>query len=66
MKSEKSEAPGNGPERQESGTPASTPGDRQWAEDWSNPEHHPRMSPALPLIWMLIPLLGCVLYGWLS
>ena len=34
-----------------------------WAEDWSTPEKLPRMSAAIPLIYMAIPFIGCVLWG---
>ena len=35
-----------------------------WAEDWSDPRKMRRMSATIPLLWMLIPFLACVLWGY--
>jgi len=35
-------------------------------EDWSHPERQPRMSIVVPLLWLAVPLLGCIAYGLLA
>jgi len=37
-----------------------------WAEDWSEPAKHPQMSAIWPILWLGIPLLAMVVYGYLS
>jgi len=37
-----------------------------WTEDWSEPTKHPEMSAIWPILWLGIPLIGIVVYGFLS
>ena len=37
-----------------------------WAEDWSEPASHPQMSAIWPILWLGIPLIAMVVYGFLS
>ena len=36
------------------------------AEDWSEPTKHPQMSAIWPILWLGLPLLAMVVYGYLS
>jgi hypothetical protein len=37
-----------------------------WTKDWSEPTEHPQMSAIWPILWLGIPLLAMVVYGYLS
>jgi hypothetical protein len=37
-----------------------------WTKDWREPTEHPQMSAIWPILWLGIPLLAMVVYGYLS
>jgi hypothetical protein len=45
---------------------AAHPHGRGWAEDWSDPSKLPQVSALWPLLWLTIPLVLLVLYGYFS
>ena len=45
---------------------AARPQGRGWAEDWSDPSKLPQVSALWPLLWLTIPLVLLVLYGYFS
>lgn len=46
--------------------PQPTPHGRGWAEDWSDPSKLPQVSALWPLLWLTIPLVLLVLYGYFT
>ena len=40
--------------------------DYGWAERWDRPEELRHISPIWPIVWMVIPLLACILWGALT
>lgn len=45
---------------------AARPPGRGWAEDWSDPSKQPQMSAIWPLLWLTIPFVLLVLYGFFA
>ncbi|MGB8223982.1 MAG: hypothetical protein WCF10_15445 [Polyangiales bacterium] len=45
---------------------AAHPHGRAWAEDWSDPSKRPQMSAIWPLLWLTIPFVLLVLYGFFA
>ena len=46
--------------------PNPPPHGRGWAEDWSDPSKLPQVSALWPLLWLTIPLVLLVLYGYFT
>jgi len=45
---------------------AARPHGRAWPEDWSSPSKLPQMSAIWPLLWLTIPFVLLVLYGFFT